>query len=42
MEGVIPKTCIIVRDIDQWYVCISVEAPNVQKSPISGETFGWR
>jgi putative transposase len=36
MEGVIPKTCTIVRDIDQWYACISVEAPNVQKSPTSG------
>jgi len=36
MEGVIPKTCTIVRDIDQWYACISVEAPNVQKSPTLG------
>jgi putative transposase len=38
MEGVIPKTCTIVRDIDQWYACISVEAPNVQKSPTLGRS----
>ena len=36
MEGVVPKTCTIVRDIDQWYACISVEALNVQKSPALG------
>jgi putative transposase len=38
MDGVIPKTCTIVRDIDQWYACISVEAPNVQKSPTLGRS----
>ena len=35
MDGVVPKTCTIVRDIDQWYACISVEAPNVQRSSSS-------
>jgi len=35
MEGVVPKTCTIVRDIDQRYACISVEGPIVEKSPAS-------
>jgi putative transposase len=30
-----PKTCTIVKDIDQWYACISAEAPEINTSRAS-------
>jgi len=34
IEGA-PKTCTIHKDIDQWYVCISTETPEIKRSPAS-------
>ncbi|MCJ7634532.1 transposase [Candidatus Bathyarchaeota archaeon] len=35
-----PRTCTIVRDIDQWYACISAEAEPEQKNVESRPTVG--
>ena len=36
IEGT-PKTCTIVRDIDQWYACISAEVPEGRERALPGK-----
>lgn len=34
------KTCTIVRDVDQWYACISVQEEGQERKPTSSEAIG--
>lgn len=35
-----PKTCTLVRDVDEWYACVSCEVPDVEVSPPAGHPVG--